>query len=311
MGVKGFNTSVSGYMPSPDSQNCRRQVIFTADDFGLSPLLNQAVALAHQNGLLKCASLMPGAPAAAPALNLARQLPEICLGIHLTLIQGWAVLPPPALPQLVDAAGRFPQNPVLTGWQYFASPGLLREIRRELRAQIETVLGAGISVWYLNSHLNLHLHPRLAPMVVELAREYGIPALRLAREDWPATLKVAPKGLFPKVALGLIFAILSRRARRLAEAAGLVVNDYLFGLTHHGRLTEEHLITLIPRLRPGITEFCLHPAVGVDPMLAAANATYLRDREFLALLSPRLREVLKAHGVEVISYRELANQDLT
>lgn len=284
----------------------RRLVIFTADDFGLSPLLNQAVVLAHQGGLLTCASLMPGAPAAAQALSLARQLPGLCLGVHLTLIQGRAVLPPRALPHLVDASGRFPQNPVLTGWRYFRRPGLLPEIRRELRAQIETVLKAGLSLWHVNSHLNLHLHPRLAPLVVDLAREYEIPALRLAREDWLATLGLAPQGIFPKAAHGIIFTILSRRARRLAVAAGLVVNDHLFGLTHHGRLTEGHLLALLPRLRPGVTEICCHPAVGVDGPLRQAHSGYLRAQEFLALMSPRVKAALKAQHLEVTSYRELA-----
>jgi|UniRef100_A0A7C5ESE7 hopanoid biosynthesis associated protein HpnK len=301
-----YSQAISGHMPSTDPPAFRRRVIFTADDFGLSPLLNQAVALAYGAGLLRCASLMAGGPAVDQALTLSRQLPGLCLGVHLTLIQGRAVLPPQALPRLVDAAGRFSQNPVLTGWRYFNNPSLLPEISRELRAQIETVLEAGLTPWYLNSHLNLHLHPRLAPLVVDLAREYAIPALRLAREDWRTTLWLAPQGKFPKMALGLIFTVLSRRTRSLAVAAGLVVNDHLFGLTHHGRLTEDHLLRLIPQLRPGVTEILSHPATGVDPVLKQAHPAYLREGEFLALLSPRLKEVLRAQGVEVTSYRDLA-----
>ena len=75
-------------LPSP------RTVIFTADDFGLSPALNGAVALAHRRGLLRCASLMAAGPHFLEAVRLARDLPDLCLGVHLTLIQGRAVLPP-------------------------------------------------------------------------------------------------------------------------------------------------------------------------------------------------------------------------
>jgi len=295
----------SGAVPHPGRS---RQVVFTADDFGLSPALNNAVALAHRSGLLRSASLMPAAPASVQALALSRQLPNLCLGVHLTLIQGRAVLPSYALPRLVDAAGRFPSDPVRTGWRYYFDPGLFPEIRRELRAQIESILDEGLSVWHLNGHLNLHLHPRLAPLVVDLAREYHIPALRLAREDWRTTLALAPEGPFPKAALGCIFAILSRRTRALAERAGLLVNDHLFGLTHHGRLTEDYLVNLVPRLQPGLTEIYCHPALAADPELIQAAPGYRRQQEFTALVSPRLKETLGRYEVEVTDFREVVQQ---
>jgi chitin disaccharide deacetylase len=282
--------------------------MFTADDFGLSPALNQAVALAHCFGLLRNASLMPAAPAAAQAVSLARPPADLCVGVHLTLIQGRAVLPPSALPRLVDGEGRFSSDPVSTGWRYFIDPGLLPEIRRELAAQIEAVLAAGLQVWHLNGHLNLHLHPRLAPLVVDLAREYRVPALRLAREDWRTTLALAPGNPFAKAALGCIFAVLSRRPRAMAEAAGLVVNDHLFGLTHPGRLTEDHLVNLVPRLQPGLTEIYGHPALAADHLLVQAAPGYRRLEEFTALVSPRLKETLARHNLEVTDFREVVQR---
>jgi hopanoid biosynthesis associated protein HpnK len=280
--------------------------MFTADDFGLSPALNNAVALAHHLGLLRNASLMPGAPAFAQAVALSRRLPGLCLGVHLTLIQGRAILPPRDIPRLVDREGRFPVDPVRTGWRYYFETDLIPEIRRELRAQIEAVLRAGVTVWFLNGHLNLHLHPRLAPLVVDLAKEFGIPALRLAKEDWRATLALAPDGPLPKAALGLIFAALSRRARRLAESSGLLVNDHLFGLTHHGRVTEDYLVGLVSRLKPGLTEIYSHPALALDPALAEAAAGYRRQPEFHALISPRLQEALQKKAIEVTDFRGAA-----
>ena len=290
----------------PEPSRASRRVMFTADDFGLSPSLNAAVALAHRFGLLRNASLMPGGPAFDQAVALSRDLPSLCLGVHLTLIQGRAVLPPGNIPHLVDSEGRFPNDPAGTGWRYYFETRLFPEIERELRSQIEAVLKAGVSVWHVNGHLNLHLHPRLAPLVVNLAREYGIPALRLAREDWLATLALAPDGALPKVAQGLIFAILSRRAKRLAESAGLVVNDHLFGLTHDGRVTEDYLLGLVPRLGKGLTEIYSHPALAADQALREAAASYRRQEEFRALVSSRLKESLAGKGIEVTDFREVA-----
>ncbi len=284
-----------------------RQLIITADDFGLSPALNAAVALAHRRGVLTSAGLMAAAPAAPQALTLARDLPDLCLGLHLTLIQGTAVLPPRDLPGLVDARGRFPDHPVITGWRYFRESRLLPEIRREMAAQIEAALAAGLKLWHLNSHLNLHLHPRLLPLVIDLAREYNIPALRLSGEDWRTTLALAPDHPLPKLAQGLIFTWLTRRARRLTEAAGLLTNHHFFGLLNDGRMTEDHLLKLISRLKPGVTEICCHPALYVDEDLLDAAPRYRRLEEAAALLSPGLRQALAAARIELTDYRRLAS----
>jgi hopanoid biosynthesis associated protein HpnK len=282
-----------------------KSVIFTADDFGLADALNGAVVLAHRQGLLACASLMAAGPRTQAALDLARTLPGLCLGVHLTLIQGRAVLPPKAVPLLVDSRGFFPNNPVTTGWRYFFKPRLLPEIRRELAAQIEVVLQAGLRVWHLNGHLNLHLHPRIFPVVADLAREYSIPAVRLAREDWRTTLALAPDSPLPKIAQGLIFALLSRRAARIARSAGLVFNDHLFGLTNDGRMTEAYLTGLVKRLQPGVTEIYCHPGLSADPELDRWAPQYRRREELEALLSPRLKATLAAAGVRRTDFREM------
>ncbi|MEW6660143.1 MAG: hopanoid biosynthesis-associated protein HpnK [Thermodesulfobacteriota bacterium] len=289
----------------PPPLDSSRTVIFTADDFGMSPTLNGAVALAHRQGLLRCASLMVTGPAAPQAMAMAREMPELCLGVHLTLIQGRSVLSPRDIPHLADTQGFFAHDPVRVGWRYYWQKGLLPEIRRELAAQIEAVQAAGLKVWFLNSHVNLHLHPRIFPLVVELAQEYGIPGVRLAREDWRTAIRLNSQGFFPKIAQGLIFAWLSRRARRLAAAAGLVYNDHLFGLLNDGRMTDDYLLGLVPHLQPGVTEIYLHPALYVDQELYRWGPQYQRQDELAALLSPRLKEALAAAGVEVSDFREM------
>ncbi len=295
-----------GTVSSPTNSPAKKSVIFTADDFGLSEALNGAVALAHRRGVLGCASLMAAGPRTREAIAMARKLPGLCLGVHLTLIQGQAVLPPKVLPHLVDSQGGFSHDPVATGWRYFARPRLLPEIRRELAAQIEVVLASGLPVWHLNGHVNLHLHPRIFPLVVDLAREYGIPAVRLAREDWRTTLALAPDHPLPKIAQGLIFALLCRRAERLAKAAGLVCNDHLFGLLNDGRMTPDYLLGLAPQLQPGVTEIYSHPALCTDPELQRWAPQYQRQAELAALIDPRLPEALAAAGVTLTDFRELS-----
>ena len=91
-------------------------LIVTADDFGLHEALNEAVQQAAAGGVLSAASLMMAAPATADAVSRARHLPRLRVGLHLVLADGAAMLPPPQLPDLLDAQGRF-------GTQMFTWPG--------------------------------------------------------------------------------------------------------------------------------------------------------------------------------------------
>ena len=94
----------------------------------------------------------------------------------------------------------------------------------------------------------------------------------------------------------------------MAEGAGLIVNDHLFGLTNPGRVTEAFLVNLVPRLQPGLTEIYSHPALAADPVLDQDAPGYRRLEEFQALVSPRLQEALARQGVEVTDFREVSER---
>jgi len=84
-----------------------RKLIVTGDDFGLAVPVNEAIEEAHRRGILTTASLMVGAGAAADAVERARQLPTLRVGLHLVLVEGRPVLPPREIPDLVDGRGEF------------------------------------------------------------------------------------------------------------------------------------------------------------------------------------------------------------
>ena len=69
-------------MPPPKA----KRLIVTADDFGLSLPINEAVESAHREGILSAASLMVGGPAADDAVARVRSLPVLGVGLHLTLL---------------------------------------------------------------------------------------------------------------------------------------------------------------------------------------------------------------------------------
>lgn len=82
-------------------------LIVTADDFGSALEINEAVELAHRDGILTGASLMVSGAAAMDAVQRAGRLPALGVGLHLVLVDGRATAPKGLIPDLVDVNGDF------------------------------------------------------------------------------------------------------------------------------------------------------------------------------------------------------------
>src|ERR1700722_4746308 len=139
-----------------------RLLIVTADDFGFSHEVNAAVARAHRGGILTATSLMAGGAACDEAAAIARDCPDLDVGLHATVCLGSAVLPPDRLPGLVDAAGHFPHNPVGAGVRYFFKRSIRALLRDEFRAQIHRHFQLGGPLNHIDGQLNFHVHPAVA-----------------------------------------------------------------------------------------------------------------------------------------------------
>jgi chitin disaccharide deacetylase len=270
-----------------------RRLIVTADDFGRSPGINEAVRRAHQQGLLTCASLMVNEPACAEAVQIAQANPGLGVGLHLTLLHGRAALPPAQIPNLVDAAGRFSDQPVATGWRYFFRRGLRAELFREMAAQFERFHATGLPLDHVNGHLHLHLHPTVFGLLVEHARAWGLRTLRLTSDPLALNAQLAGGHWCSRLSHWFIYRCLSARARPVLRQLNIRHTARVFGLLQSSRVDEPYLEGLLERLPEGDSELYSHPSL--DDSRA----------EFDALVSPRVRALLAAGGIRLIRYQDL------
>ena len=280
-----------------------KQLIITSDDFGLSPGVNAAVEKAWQEGLLTCASIMPGGDAFAEAVAIAKRNPGLQVGLHLTLVQGRAVLSPEQIPGLVGRNGCFDNDPVKAGMRFFFDKGLYKQLRNEIEAQIRAVVDAGIPVTHIDGHLNIHLHPTVFAFLTELMPQYGITSFRLSRERLRHNLRFNPERTLGKAVERVIFGALSRHARPQLDRLGIRYAGEVKGVLNSGRMTEEYLLNIIDDLKDGLTEIYFHPGVLPDAEITRRMPDYRHEEELAAILSPALRRKLADLGIAVQNYR--------
>jgi chitin disaccharide deacetylase len=274
----------------------------TADDFGCSHEVNAAVINTFRHGVLTAASLIVAGAARDEAVSLAREHPNLDVGLHLVVCRGLSVLDPRHLRGIVDSFGRFRQQPILAGLKYFFDRRIRSCLHDELRAQIDSHLALVGYLNHVDGHLNFHVHPVISAILIELASEYRIPFIRLPREPLMTTMRLARDHLARKTIESIIFRTLSLRMFRMMQARGIRTADRLFGLHQTGYLTEAYIVGLIARLPLGTTEIYFHPAEGVGTPSPGGGVR----TEAQILKSPRVREALAHAGARLTSFAEVA-----
>ncbi len=284
-----------------------KQVIITGDDFGLSLEVNAAIEEAHKNGVLSTTSLMVGAQAAADAVQRAKRLPELKVGLHVVVVRGQAVLPHQEIPSLVNSEGRFANDLVRLGVKYSFRPSARRQLQAEIRAQFESFHSTGLELDHVNAHNHMHLHPTVLGLILKIGREYNLRAVRVPYEpflySWLACGDSFFSCLWPRIFLAPWVRLMKARLRR----ADVQSNDYVFGMNASGRMQEDYILRLLACLPEGVSEIYFHPATRGwgrdDPLLE----DYRPDEELSALISPVIRKRLNELGIKATTFGELVS----
>lgn len=280
-----------------------KQLVITADDFGLSTGVNAAVEKAWQEGILTNASIMPGAAAFEQAVKIAKRNPGLQIGLHLTLVHGNSVLSNDKIPNLVNTSGEFSNNPVKTGMRYFFDKNIYKQLKNEIEAQIQKVVDAGIPISHIDGHLNIHLHPTIFAFLVDLMPHYGITSFRLSQERLRHNLQFDQERKLGKTVERFIFGKLTDQARPELKALGIRYAEEVKGVLNSGRMTEEYILNIIENLQDGLTEIYFHPGILPDTEISRRMPHYKHQEELAAITSPAIRQRLKELKVTVQNYR--------
>lgn len=137
--------------------NSRKHLIVNADDFGLSPGVNQGIIKAHEEGIVTSASLMVRWPAAADAAAYARAHPQLSVGLHIDLCE-WA---------FANDAWRPAYEVVATD----DAAAVAEEVERQLKS-FRRLLDRNPT--HLDSHQHVHRTEPARSIVMREARKLGV-----------------------------------------------------------------------------------------------------------------------------------------
>jgi len=275
-----------------------KRLIVTADDFGASREVNDAVEQAHRDGILTAASLMVAGDAAADAVARAHALPTLGIGLHIVLVEGRPLLPADRIPALVDATGNFRTDMARAGVTIFASPAARRQLAAEIEAQFAAFAATGLALDHVNAHKHFHLHPTIAGTILRIGKRYGMRAARAPIEPRRLLRQVDGTDTGPRIET-----VWARLIRARLRRAGMLVPDQVFGLAWSGAMTADRVRGILERLPDGLTEIYTHPATGAYPGSAPG---YDYRGELAALLEPLAKTILTRERVALGHFADFA-----
>lgn len=274
-----------------------RLLVVNADDLGLTPGVCRAVRQAHDVGVVTSTSVLAVGTAFDEAAATVRDAGGLALGAHLAIVgEDRPLLSAAEVPTLVDRNGRFPlsyRTVVARGAAGRLDPA---DVAREFRAQLERVRGIGVPVTHLDTHQHTHLWPAVAGVLVELAREAGIAAVRL-----PGSRRTGPLGAGVRVLAG--------RLRRRLGRAGLATTDAYAGLDEAGGMDGDRFAAALDgltRSAAATAEVNVHPGEAGDPELARFGWNYRWADELAMLTAPATRALVEESGWRLGTFADVA-----
>ena len=145
------------------------KLIVNADDYGMSKGVNLGIIEAHKNGIVTSTTLMVTMPEVEHGLLLAKDYPELGIGLHLNCTLN---KPLTDCKSLIKENGDFYKPRENPNQDLFDE----EEIYQEFLAQYELFLKlVGRKPTHLDSHLYAHqVYPKAKAAAIRLANEKGV-----------------------------------------------------------------------------------------------------------------------------------------
>ncbi len=290
-----------------------KYVIINADDFGMCHSANLGVFDLFEKGGITSATIMTPCCWAKEAGVWAAKHPEYAVGVHLTFTSEWGNYRWSPIAQGDTSSLRDKEGFMYYESDEFEANADLEQIEKEIRAQVERFRSFGVEPSHLDNHMG-SLYGiesgrfEVLNLTLDMAGEYGLP-FRFPGTFVPEMFK--NDTLDVKIDQQLI-AMVFDKVLQYAKVKGVAMPDFLIPGEWNGPQNDsyenfkEYIYELYRSFPNGITETYIHPALESEELKGISGAWHRRVWEHKLFSDPQTLQHIKACGIELINYRDLA-----
>ena len=278
------------------SENDRAVIIHT-DDIGMCHASVQAFKDLWDFGTITSGAAMVPCPWFPAVVKMCRANPAMDMGVHATLnaeseTYRWGPISTRDQESgLLDGNGYFHQ------WQPQVFQNARPEaVEREVNAQIERALAAGIDVTHVDSHLGTVMNPKFIQSYIQAAASRLLPNM-LPRID---ARGVEVFGL-SAVEIQMYEPVI----QQLEKMGVPMLDGLLFMPLHEPNGQMETAKDLFGNLPVGISHLVLHPSIDTAELRSIAPDWESRVSNYNTFMSDELKKFIEGEDIKLIGYRQI------
>lgn len=280
-----------------------KKLIITADDYGMSRAVNDAIDAGIAAGLITSTNVMTNMPYYKDAAKL-KENSDVSVGLHWVLASGKPVLPKEEIPSLVANNGEFYPYPVFRN-RLRKKQISFDEIKKELVAQYNLYFDLMGQPDYWNTHQNTHVDFGIYRLFVDTAAELGIKKMRSHQ-------RIYVKGSDNSQKMPLLWRVAEPIKSRIlddwqnnAHKKGIASPDGLIVCLNSSDINKpEYLFRNIEWKDESVGEYVIHPATKNDSPYFGKIVNQ-RIREYQQYTSDVQRKIFQDCGLELVNYDQI------
>lgn len=280
-----------------------KRLIITADDFGMSKSVNEAIITCVKAGVVCSTNVMVNMEYAYEATQLRKNYPKLSIGLHYNFTVGMPILPKEKVPTLVDENGIFHSYKEFRKLYHI---GRIKngEIIAEMKAQYERFVLLCGEPDYWNTHENVHVAFVLYHVFTGTSKSFGIYKMRSHQRIYlPSSTKNSMP--FKWYVLNPIKTFIINRWQNKSKSDGVKSPEGLIvRLNDNDKLDIEYLCKHIKWNDKRIAELTIHPATDND-CIHFGDITEKRIKEYQAFSDEELISIAKENGVFICGFEEV------
>ncbi len=267
-----------------------RQIVMHLDDLGASHGANMAFIELCDMGLMNSGAVMVPCPWFPEMAELARQRPQLDIGVHLTLTAEWTKFRWRPLTGVSDNGLTDPDG---FFWRRVADArkANLRAVEAELRLQIDTALRAGIDITHLDSHMGTVWHPEMLALFTQLGEDYRLPVI-ITRD---------------MVRMGADAAQLPAALARLEAMQAPIFDAYVTTTFGKAKAIGKSYRRIFEAMPDGLSWGAWHCTTPGDMNLFAPDMG-LRATEYDLFREGKIRKMLEREKIETVGMRQFRDR---
>ena len=229
--------------------------------------------------------------------SFCRQMPNVDMGVHLTLTSEWDTYrwSPVSTRKLesgiIDAEGYFFR--LSEEVQLY---GDVEAVRIELQNQLDRSQYAGMNITHLDTHMNSVAHPKFIALYIQLAFQQKLPFL------YPRLDEIG----FQQLGMDQEIASIAASYVNHLEESVIPLVDYVSGLNLDQPLNRlEQAKQVLSTLPAGITHFIIHPSKDTPELRAITPDWQCRVADYQTFMDENLFKYIHDIGLHIIGYQFL------